>query len=129
MKKNILLVDDDQVFNFLNQRAIQNLGIANEIHTALNGQEALDLLNGYLSGTTAIPDVIFLDLNMPIMDGFAFLEAFKRMNVPYKDKVSIIIVTSSENPEDIKRAKAFGVHHYLTKPVREEDIRRALEGG
>lgn len=126
MKKNILLVDDDQVFNFINQKVLKNMDIADEIHTALNGKEALDLLNGYLSGSRAIPDVIFLDLNMPIMDGFAFLEAFKRLNMPHKSKVSIVIVTSSTDPKDIERAKAFGIDHYLTKPIKEADIRTAL---
>jgi CheY-like chemotaxis protein len=127
MKKNILLVDDDEIFNFINKQVLQKMGVSDEIDTALNGKQALDLLNEYLSGSRSIPDVIFLDLNMPIMDGFAFLEAFKRMNMPNKSKVSIVIVTSSENPADVKRAKDFGVTHYLTKPIKEEDIKAALE--
>lgn len=128
MKKNILLVDDDTIFNFINKRMIENTGMSNEVDTALNGKQALDLLNGYLSGARSIPDVIFLDLDMPIMDGFSFLEAFKRLNMPHKEKVSIVIVTSSQNPEDIKRAKSFGIDHYLTKPITEEQVLIALEG-
>lgn len=126
MKKNILLVDDDSVFNFINRKVLETMGIADSIHTALNGKEALDLLNGYLSGSNAVPDVIFLDLNMPIMDGFAFLEAFKRVNIPNKEMVSIVIVTSSTDPADIAKAKAMGIDHYLTKPVSEAAIRGAL---
>lgn len=126
MKKNVLLVDDDHIFNYLNERIIQKMGISDEIHSARNGQEALDLLNKYLSGTTALPDIIFLDLNMPVMDGFAFLEAFKRMKMPGKEKISIIIVTSSQDPKDIARAKELGIDHYLTKPITEESIKKAL---
>src|SRR5690606_34954928 len=100
-----------------NRKVLETMGIADSIHTALNGKEALDLLNGYLSGSNAVPDVIFLDLNMPIMDGFAFLEAFKRVNIPNKEMVSIVIVTSSTDPADIAKAKAMGIDHYLTKPV------------
>lgn len=102
------------------------MGIADQIHSALNGKEALDLLNGYLSGEKAIPEIIFFDLNMPIMDGFAFLEAFKKLKIPDKSRVSIIIVTSSSDPNDIERAKAMGIDHYLTKPIKESDIRAAL---
>lgn len=126
MKKNVLLVDDDHIFNYLNQRIIQKMGFTDEIHSARNGQEAIELLNQYLTGTTALPDIIFLDLNMPVMDGFAFLEAFKRMNMPGKEKISIIIVTSSQDPKDIQRAKDLGVDHYLSKPITEEGIKTAL---
>jgi CheY-like chemotaxis protein len=126
MKKNVLLVDDDNIFNYLNQHILQNMGIVNEVHTALNGREALELFNNYFSGAIAIPDIIFLDLNMPIMDGFAFLEAFKKLNIPNKEKISIIIVSSSEDPSDIKRARNFGVDHYLTKPITASDLKMAL---
>ena len=59
--KNILLVDDDNIFNFLNTKLLQASGIASEIHTAVNGQEALDLLNNYYTGFSSLPDVILLD--------------------------------------------------------------------
>lgn len=85
--KNILLVDDDNIFNFLNTKLLRQSGIADEIHTALNGKEALDLLNNYYTGAFALPDVILLDLNMPVMDGFAFLEAFKKLSLPRQEKV------------------------------------------
>jgi len=126
MKKNVLLVDDDHIFNYLNEKIIQRMGFSDEIHSARNGQEAIDLLNKYLSGSSSLPDIIFLDLNMPVMDGFAFIEAFKRMNMPGKEKISIIIVTSSQDPQDITRAKSLGIDHYLTKPITEDSIKKAL---
>lgn len=125
--KNILLVDDDNVFNFLSTKLLQWSGLANEIQTALNGQEALDLLNNYYMGTAARPDVILLDLNMPVMDGFSFLEAFQKISWPRKHKVCIIIVTSSHNPKDMARAKQMGVAHYLTKPLSQESLLEALQ--
>lgn len=125
--KNILLVDDDNVFNFINTKMLQMSGVANEIHTALNGQEALDLLNSYYKGTSCLPDVILLDLNMPVMDGFTFLEAFKRINLPRIDDVNIIIVSSSEDPRDIARAQQFGITKYLSKPLSEERLLNALD--
>lgn len=125
--KNILLVDDDNIFNFLNTNLLRQSGRADEIHTALNGKEALDLLNNYYMGTASFPDVILLDLNMPVMDGFSFLEAFQKINLPRKENVSIIIVTSSHDPHDMARAKALGITHYLTKPLSEESLLGALE--
>ena len=124
--KNVLLVDDDNIFNFLNTKILQLSGMANEIHTAVNGAEALDLLNNYYSGTSSLPDVILLDLNMPVMDGFGFLEAFKKLNLPRKENVQVIIVTSSQNPNDMIRAREMGVTRYLTKPLSEESLLSAL---
>jgi CheY-like chemotaxis protein len=125
--KNVLIVDDDSVYNFLSTKLLEGMGFVNDIHTALNGQQALDLFNEYYSGTKNLPDFILLDLNMPIMDGFGFLEAFKRLDLPGKEKMKIIIVTSSNDPTDRARAKAFGVSRYLSKPITAENLRAALE--
>lgn len=125
--KNILLVDDDSIFNFLNSKMLEKTGLVNEVHTALNGKQAIDLLNSYYMKASSLPDVILLDLNMPVMDGFEFLEAFKRINTPHKEKVNIVIVTSSQDPNDLARAKKMGITQYLTKPVSEKTLRAALE--
>ena len=125
--KNILLVDDDNIFNFINTKLLESSGIAGEIHTAGNGQEALDLLNNYFTGTPSLPDVILLDLNMPVMDGFGFIEAFKKLRLPKKENVSIVIVTSSADPNDMRRAKEMGITTYLTKPVSREALLQALK--
>jgi CheY-like chemotaxis protein len=125
--KNVLLVDDDNVFNFLSTKTLRQMGVVNEIHTALNGREAINLLNNYYMGTYSAPDVILLDLNMPILDGFGFLEAFERLNMPNKEKITVIIVTSSGDPKDVEKAKQLGVKHYLTKPLSEEKLRAVLQ--
>lgn len=127
MKKNILLVDDDGVFNLINTKYLERSGHANDIHTASNGEEALNLINDYYSGIQAMPDIILLDLNMPIMDGFSFIEAFQRLQIPRKDSVKIVIVTSSADERDLERAKALGITHYLNKPITEKDIKAILE--
>lgn len=124
--KNVLLVDDDDIFNFLNAKTLQSLGFVNDIHTALNGKQAIDLFNDYFGGSKPLPDIILLDLNMPIMDGFGFLEAFRRLDLPGKDQVKVVIVTSSDSPDDIKRAKDLGVSQYLTKPLEAASLRKAL---
>jgi CheY-like chemotaxis protein len=122
MDKNVLLVDDDRISNLLNEKTLARLGIAKEVHTALNGKEALELINKYYGGGVALPDIIFLDLNMPIMDGFQFIEAFQKLGIDKTSSIMIIIVTSSNDPRDRVRAKSLGIDNYLTKPVREEDL-------
>jgi CheY-like chemotaxis protein len=127
--KNVLLVDDDNIFNFINTQMLKQTGMASEIHTAMNGKQAIDYLNDSYRETSSVPDVILLDLNMPVMNGFDFLEAFKIMSLPDKEKehVNIIVVTSSENQQDIDKARHMGANHYLTKPLSPESLKHALE--
>ncbi|MFZ1807128.1 MAG: response regulator [Cyclobacteriaceae bacterium] len=127
MDKNVLLVDDDQICNFITETTLNKLGIAKEVHSALNGKEALDLLNSYFLGDVAIPDIIFLDLNMPIMDGFQFIDAFKKLDFPKKEKILIVVLTSSVNPSDLQKAKSMGIDHYMTKPINEEKVLALLK--
>ena len=77
MKKNILLVDDDKIFNFLSEKTITSLGLANEISFASNGQQALEVLELYRTGKMQMPDIIFLDLDMPIMNGYEACKAIR----------------------------------------------------
>ena len=83
MKKNILLVDDDKIFNFLSEKTIQSLGLANEINFASNGNKPWNYLN-CKSGKMQRPDIIFLDLDMPVMNGYEFLEEFSKIDIPKK---------------------------------------------
>ena len=121
--KRVLLVDDDEIINFLNQKLLERFEPV-EVRTALNGQQAMDLMGH--STNPFIPDVIFLDLNMPIMDGFEFLKLFSQSDFPDKEKIKIVIVTSSQNEKDIARAKALGIIDYLSKPVSGEQLQAAI---
>lgn len=127
MNKSVLLVDDDKICNFITESTLNRMGIAKEVHLALNGQEALDLFNSYFQGDVAVPDIIFLDLNMPIMDGFQFIDAFKKLDFPKKENILIVILTSSMNPSDIQKAKSLGIDHYMTKPINEEKVLALLK--
>jgi CheY-like chemotaxis protein len=122
----VLVVDDDRIFNLLSSKTLERMAVVNEIHTATNGQEAIELINDYFQGATALPDVILLDLNMPIMDGFGFIHAFQKLNIAGKENVKIIIVTSSQDPKDMDRVKSLGITKYLTKPISENDLWNAI---
>jgi CheY-like chemotaxis protein len=120
--KNILLIDDDEIVNFLNKKILERLGFS-KIHVALNGQQAIDLIGHNFHESRTLPDLIFLDLSMPVMDGFEFIEAFRKSGLPGIDKIRIVVITSSQDPRDVARVKAFGVSEYLSKPVTENDMR------
>ncbi len=124
--KNVLLVDDDSIFNLLNTKAIQRTGIPVSIHTAMNGQQAIALINEYFQYTRSLPEIILLDINMPCMNGFSFIEAFRHLPIPGIRDVKIVMVSSSDNPGDLARAKELGIETFLTKPITEADIRTLL---
>src|SRR5690242_4560276 len=124
MIRNILLVDDDEVFHLLSNKLLQRLGITKDVYTARNGKEALEFVTTHNFSSDG-PHVIFLDLNMPIMNGFSFIEALRNEDIP-AGKIVIVIVSSSQDPTDLARAQSLGIKHYLTKPISEENVRDVL---
>lgn len=122
-KKNILLVDDDSIANFLIEKIVQSTGLAERIFKALNGREALEVFLSADAEQTTLPEVVLLDLNMPIMNGFEFIQAFQSLEFEGKKNILIILVTSSDNPSDIERARELGIKYYLTKPISGEMLK------
>jgi CheY-like chemotaxis protein len=126
MKKNIMLVDDDKIFNFLSEKTIISLGLANEIHFATNGEQALKILELYKEGKVAKPDIIFLDIDMPVMDGYEFIEAFSNLDLPDKHLITIVVLTSSIDPRDLQRTKDLGIKYYFNKPLSKDEIKKLI---
>lgn len=124
--KRLLLVDDDETSNFLNEFLIKGMDIVDEVFIASNGQEALDFIQGQKE-TLQYPQLIFLDLNMPVMDGFEFLEEFEKIQQQSDRKIPVYVLTSSNYFKDFERAKAFSVAGYIIKPLTEEKIREAFD--
>ena len=87
-----LLVDDDQTTNYLNQLLLKRLDVAERLLVALNGQEALDLLQAHCHAIADdCPALVLLDVKMPVMDGFAFLQAYDQLLIPQKSAIVIIM--------------------------------------
>jgi len=126
MRKNILLVDDDRVFNFLSQKLIARLGIAGHIQIATNGKEALEIINRDVDDQQKAPDIIFLDLNMPVMNGFQFLERYNNLNLAARQKIIIIVLSSTVDERDWEKVRSLGIRYYMCKPVTEEAVRSVL---
>lgn len=114
----ILLIDDDETTNFVNEILIDKAECAEKVHAVTSGLAALDFLksiNDY--GDHPQPDLIFLDINMPVMDGWEFIEEYKKLLPEQRGKVLVWMLSTSENPKDIARAKAIGSDGFLAKPL------------
>lgn len=120
---HILLVDDDTINNFINEKLLKKLNCAQRISVKLNGEEALIFLKEEcISSPDTCPDLILLDINMPVMDGFEFLERYKSLSFPNKSSVIIVMLTTSTNPNDTERLNKSGIGGYINKPLTEEKI-------
>src|SRR4051812_38241358 len=119
MRKNtVMLVDDNDTDNFIAKSIIEISGFSNRIIVKNCGLQALDYLVKNAHFTENIPDYLFLDLNMPGMNGFFFLTKFERLPASIKDKCNIVILTSSTNSTDKERLEKFSnvVQHFI-KPL------------
>lgn len=121
MVESTVLIDDSDIDLFIQKRFLEVYRFSRQLTSYKSAEEALENLNSARAHT--VPDVIFLDLNMPNLDGFGFLEGFNKLPEAVRDKSKIIVLTSSNSQKD--RAQAFqykNVVHFVTKPLRQADI-------
>lgn len=116
--KSVMLVDDNEIDNIINEKIIEANSFAEQVLVFQTGQEALDYLRDNQDSAEDLPEIVFLDINMPIMDGFQFLEDFEKFSDTVLDKCRIIMLSSSISPKDIDRAASSKyVKKYLNKPL------------
>ena len=120
------LIDDDEIYIFTTKKLINKVGFCEEIAVFQNGKEAIDAIKFTLRNKNELPDVILLDLNMPIMDGWQFLDEFIR--IKSEKQIKIYIVSSSVDPSDIERANTYNmVSNYIIKPISREKLHEITE--
>jgi CheY-like chemotaxis protein len=116
----VMLVDDNDTDNFISKRIIEITGFAQNVEVKNSGKSALDYLREHQDNIEMLPSLIFLDINMPIVDGFVFLYEFEKFNDNIKDKCKVIILSSSDNKRDIdKIVNNNHVIKFITKPLTE----------
>lgn len=124
---HILLVDDDDVTNFLSREMLRLFMDSPKIDIAVNGQEAVDYLLERSGEPDRLPNLILLDINMPVMDGWDFLAEFDKIRQPGFEKINIVMFTSSVYYEDIDRARTYAsVRNIYSKPLDEQKIREII---
>ncbi|GGF22553.1 response regulator [Hymenobacter cavernae] len=125
---SVLLVDDDATTNYLNKLLLTRLQVAEHLLVATNGREALATLTQVCTPvSTSCPALILLDLNMPVMNGLEFLEAYQHLPLPQQRAIVIVLLTTSVNPRDLERARQLPIAGTLTKPLTQEKIQALLQ--
>jgi CheY-like chemotaxis protein len=121
--RSIFIVDDDPIHQQITEIMLHRLRISEAVSRFSDAQDALDHIREHMNDPEALPDLILLDLNMPVMDGWEFLEAFEALRSGLPRKVKVYVLTSSIDEKDKERVHRFAfVEGYLTKPLSKEII-------
>ncbi|MEH6770260.1 response regulator [Maribacter arcticus] len=121
------IIDDDPIFIYGTKRIIEKVDFCNKIIVYNNGQEAIDGIYELIKTKEQLPDVILLDINMPVMDGWEFLVEFKKLQNLFSKKIHIYLASSSVDPRDIERVKNYKeVSDYILKPITPDDLGKII---
>jgi CheY-like chemotaxis protein len=122
------VIDDDEIYTFTVKRIINNSQIANKTLFFPNGKLALDFFQEYIHQTDSLPDLILLDINMPVLDGWQFMDEFIKLRPLIPKRVIIYIVSSSIDEADFRKAKSYEeISDFIIKPVTVAKLQRIVE--
>jgi CheY-like chemotaxis protein len=119
----VMLVDDNDTDNFISRRIIEITKFAKNVEVKNSGKSALEYLEREQDNPSKLPDIIFLDINMPIVDGFVFLFEFEMFPDELKNKCKVVILSSSDNKRDIEKiVDNEHVIKFITKPLTDQAL-------
>jgi CheY-like chemotaxis protein len=126
--QNVMLIDDNEIDNLINQKMIEAAGITEIIFTHSGAKSAIEFLRNIekvmRKAPNILPEVIFLDIDMPLMDGFQFLDQFEKLSSETKSHCKIVMLTSSINPQDFNKSKTYNyVRKFLNKPLTQDSLK------
>ncbi|MEI8099195.1 MAG: response regulator [Sediminibacterium sp.] len=126
--KNVCLIDDDKIYQFTATMILEATGLTNSIAAFLNGKDAINFLKDpNTTLNSQLPDIIFLDINMPVMNGWEFLEEFQQFSASLSQPIKIYLVSSSVDESDINKSKNYpAVTDYVIKPLNRDKYRQLL---
>ena len=127
--RSVLLVDDDPTNNFLNQRLLKRLDVADQVVVAENGQEAMALLHpaGADGPAPSFPALILLDIQMPIMNGIEFLQAYQLLPLAQRRHTTVVVLSTSVDARDLSRLDDLPAAGRLNKPLTPEKIAQVVQ--
>ncbi|MBT8320233.1 MAG: response regulator [Eudoraea sp.] len=126
--KRVCLIDDDHIFVYGAKRLMREINFFDELSVFNNGQDALDYFESQSQDSEDLPSIIFLDLNMPLMNGWEFLEAFLNLPGMADKNIAVYITSSSVDPRDLEKIQAHPyIRDYILKPLTSEDLQDLLK--
>ncbi|HTM98298.1 MAG TPA: response regulator [Pedobacter sp.] len=125
-KLNLLVIDDDDINIFIIKKIVEKTGFDIEMVARNNGQQALDYLNETISQKKALPSLVLIDINMPVMNGWEFIEAYEELSI--EQKVDMYILSSSVYENDIEKTKGYKtVRGFISKPLSMERLTELIK--
>jgi CheY-like chemotaxis protein len=123
----VMLIDDNEIDNFINQKMIEGCNFADKVYVHTSARSALEFLQNIERNENfpreLIPQVIFLDISMPMMDGFQFLDEFEKLSGNIRDGLKIMLLTSSINPLDQQKSTSIpAIANYMNKPLTKDHL-------
>ena len=123
----VMLIDDNEIDNLINQKMIEASGITEHIYIHTGARSAIEFLKNMEklrdTGQNVLPELIFLDIDMPLMDGFQFLDEFEKLETETKNHCNVVMLTSSISPADVNKSKKYEyVKKYINKPLSQENL-------
>jgi CheY-like chemotaxis protein len=129
-KKIMWIIDDDVIYQKIIHKLIQKTEVISSHASFTNGNEALNTLKNTIEEKNLLPDIILLDINMPIMDGWEFMEEIKIIKSKIDKRITIYMVSSSIAPEDKNKSKTFAdIFDYISKPLSVNDLMTIVSNG
>ncbi|MCB4797413.1 response regulator [Neotamlana laminarinivorans] len=125
---NICIIDDDEVYQFTTLQMLKKINLEKNVMAFYDGEEAINFFLDHLDETSKLPDVIFLDINMPIMDGFQFMNEYIKIKPQVGKKITIYMISSSVDPIDLEKAKNISeISDYIIKPIKRGELKSIFE--
>ena len=126
-QQTVCIIDDDKIQHFTIEKSMQQQGILKKMLSFLDGEEAMTFFSNNLTNSALLPDIIFLDLNMPVVNGWQFLQQYEVIKEQIPKKIKIYVVSSSINDSEINQATSnINVEGFLSKPLKPEALKEIL---